>query len=270
MELPETIILSQQMEKELTGKRISSVEVSNPKCLNVPLDEFEKTVVQKQISSVNPKGKWFFISLNTHVLLFNPGMGAYILHFTPDDELPEKYQIKIDCHDGTGLTIRVWWFCYLHVMSIEHLGEHKRTATLGMMPLDEGFTLDYFAKLLTKRRGGIKSFLLNQKNVAGIGNFYIHDILFDAGIHPLRKIPSLTNEEIEALYQSMRSLLSKSVELGGSRYEKDFYGNYGKFNAEEHFRVGYNDGQCPICNTQVQKIKTGSTSSYVCPNCQPL
>ncbi len=270
MELPETIIISRQMEKELMGNRISGVEVSNPKCLNMPYEEFQREIIGKQISSVKPRGKWFFISLSTHTLFFNPGMGAYILYFTSDDDLPEKYQIKIECENGTGFTIRVWWFCYLHLVLNENLTDHKMTASLGFSPLDESFTLNYFTQLLEKRRGGIKSFLLNQKNVAGIGNFYIHDILFDAKVHPLRKIPSLTFEEIKLLYHSMQSLLSKSVELGGFRYEKDFYGKNGGFDVEEHFRVGYNSGCCPVCHTEVQKIKTGSTSSYVCPQCQPL
>lgn len=270
MELPEAIILSQQMEKELVGKRISGIEVANPKCLNMPFEEVQETIKGKQVTSVKARGKWLFISLGTHVILFNPGMGADLLYFTSDSEIPEKYQVKIEFNDKTGVTIRVWWFCYLHLLAVENLEEHKMTATLGLTPLDESFTLEYFKTLLTKRRGGIKSFLLNQKNIAGIGNFYIHDILFSARIHPLRKIPSLTDEEIEALYHSMRSLLSKSVELGGSRYERDLYGTRGKFDAEDHFKVGYNSGLCPVCNTQVQKIKTGPTSSYVCSKCQPL
>lgn len=270
MELPETIVLSRQMEKELVGKRISGIEVSNHKCLNIPFEKFQKAVVGKRISSVKAKGKWLFISLDTHVLLFNPGMGADVLYFTSDADLPEKYRIKIGCEDGTVIVFRVWWFCYLHLVPVENLEDHTMTATLGMTPLDESFTPEYFTQLLNKKKGGIKSFLLNQKNVAGIGNFYIHDILFDAGIHPLRKIPSLTHTEIEALYHSMRLLLTKSVELDGSRYEKDFYGNHGGFDAKKHFKVGYNSGQCPVCCTKIQKIKTGSTSSYVCPKCQPL
>ena len=269
MELPETIVLSKQMEKELTGNQISNIEVANHKCLNIPFKDFYTTIVGKHIHSVTPHGKWFFISLDTHMLLFNPGMGADILYFESNDNLCEKYQIILSLANGTGITFRVWWFCYLHVMAVEKLKYHKMTSTLGLMPLDESFTLDYFSHLLHKKRGYIKSFLLNQKNVAGIGNFYIHDILFDAHLHPLRKIPSLTETEIEALYNAMRLLLKKSVELGGSSYEKDFYGNYGGFNAREHFRVGYNL-QCPVCHTTIQKIKTGSTSSYVCPTCQPL
>ena len=270
MELPELTILSRQMRKEIVGKRVSEVEIANPKCLNMPFKQFQKAVVGKTIKSAENRGKWLFIELDSHWLLFNPGMGSDVIHFKPNDKLPEKYQIKFNLDDRTGFTIRVWWFCYLHLLTEKKLGEHKLTAKLGITPLDKRFTLDYFKQLLSKKRGNIKSFLLDQKNIAGIGNVYIQDILFNAELHPKRKILSLTNTEIDALYRSIKSVLNESIELGGLAYEKDFYGNKGSYGAKQ-FRIAYKPGKpCPTCQTTIQKIKTGSTSSFICPNCQPL
>ena len=271
MELPELTILARQMKKEIVGKRISEVRVANPKCLNMPLKQFQTAVTGKTIKSVESKGKWLFIKLDSdHVLLFNPGMGSDVIYFKSEDKLPEKYQIKFTLYDKTGFTIRVWWFCYLHLMSENNLGEHKLTAKLGITPLDKSFTLDYFKQLLSKKRGYIKSFLLDQKNIAGIGNVYIQDILFNANLHPKRKIPSLTDKEIKALYNSIRSVLKESIELGGLSYEKDFYGNKGGY-GKQQFKIAYKPGKpCPTCQTTIQKIKTGSTSSFICPNCQQL
>jgi len=270
MELPELTILSRQMRKEIVGKRVSEVEVANPKCLNMPFEQFQKTVVGETIKSVESKGKWLFVELDSHRLLFNPGMGSDVIHFKPGDKLPEKYQIKFTLDDGVGFTIRVWWFCYLHLLPEKKLGEHKLTAKLGITPLDKRFTLDYFKQMLSKKRGNIKSFLLDQKNVAGIGNVYIQDILFNAELHPKRKIPSLTNTEIDALYKSIKSVLNESIELGGLAYERDFYGKKGGY-GKQKFKIAYKPGKpCPTCQTTIQKIKTGSTSSFICPNCQPL
>ena len=271
MELPELTILSRQMKKEIVGKRISKVEVANSKCLNMPFEQFQKTVVGKAIKSVEGKGKWLFIKLDSDdTLLFNPGMGADVIQFKTDDKLPEKYHIKFILNDKTGFTIRVWWFCYLHLMPKDKLGEHKRVAKLGITPLDKKFTLDHFKQLLSKKRGNIKGFLLDQKNIAGIGNVYIQDILFNAKIHPKRKIPTLNNLEIEALHNSIKMVLNESIELGGLAYEKDFYGKKGGYD-KNHFRIAYKPGKpCPTCQTPIQKIKTGSTSSFVCPNCQSL
>ena len=270
MELPETTIISRQMTKEIVGKRISEVEVSNPKCLNVPLEQFQKAVVGEKVESVESRGKWFFIKLGSgDVLLFHPGMGADVIHFKSGDRLPEKYQIKILLEDGTGFTIRVWWFCYLHLIQGGRFSEHKLTAERGVTPLDKEFTLDYFKKLLNQKRGSIKTFLLDQRIVAGIGNVYVQDMLFLARLHPKRRIQSLSEVEIEALYDAIKTMLNESIELGGLAYEKDFYGNKGGYSVE-HFRIAYKEGNpCPKCQTTIQKIKTGSTASFICPNCQP-
>jgi formamidopyrimidine-DNA glycosylase len=166
VELPELTILGRQMRKEIVGKRVYEVGIANPKCLNMTFEQFKKTVVGKTVKSVESRGKWLFIKLNSHQLLFNPGMGADVIHFESNDKLPEKYQIKFDLEDGTGFTIRVWWFCYLHLMPEKKLGEHKLTAKLGITPLDKRFTLDYFKQLLSQKRGNIKSFLLDQSKAS--------------------------------------------------------------------------------------------------------
>jgi len=271
MELPELTVVSRQMAKETIGKRIREVEVANPKCLNMPLQRFRKTVVGKTIESVESKGKWLFIKLSSdHTLLFNPGMGADVIHFKPDQKLPEKYQIKFALNDGTGLTIRVWWFCYLHLVDAKELKKHKLVGKLGTNPLDKGFTLENFKAMLAKKRGNIKAFLLDQKNIAGIGNVYVQDMLFNAKIHPMRPIPSLAETEIQTLYKSIKSVLNESIKLGGLAYERDFYGNKGRYGADQ-FEIAYKPGKpCPICKTTIEKIKTGSTSSFICPKCQPL
>jgi formamidopyrimidine-DNA glycosylase len=271
MELPEIVTLSRQMSKELVGKKVSKAEVANPKCLNVSLKQFQEAVVGKSINAVNSRGKWLFIQLSSdHVLLFNPGMGADVIHFQKGDKLPDKYGIRVAMNDGTRFTIRAWWFCYLHLLRADKLDEHKLTSKLGVSPIDKEFTLNYFKQLLRGKRGNIKSFLLDQKNIAGIGNVYVQDILFRSRIHPRRVIQSLSEAEVEALNKSIRSVLNESIKLCGLAYEKDFYGNKGGYGAEQ-FKIAYKPGKsCPNCGTIIQKIKTGSTSSFICPTCQPL
>ncbi|MFH0848512.1 MAG: DNA-formamidopyrimidine glycosylase family protein [archaeon] len=270
MELPELAVLAQQMSRETEGRLISEVQVANPKCLNATLERFQGEIIGQTIHSVRSKGKWLFIELDRDYLLFNPGMGADVIHFKPMDKLAERYQIKFTFDDNSGFTIRVWWFCYLHLMPKGKLDTHKLTGKLGMTPLDENFTIDYFRELLRKRRGGIKAFLLDQKNISGIGNVYIQDMLFSAKLHPSRTIQSLTDKEIKALHSFMKSVLVRSVKLGGLAYEKDFYGNKGRYGPRQ-FKVAYKPGKpCPVCRTVIQKIKTGSTSSFICPRCQPL
>jgi formamidopyrimidine-DNA glycosylase len=141
------------------------------------------------------------------------------------------------------------------------------TGSLGLDPLDDAeFTPDTFEKILIeKKRSTIETLLMDQKNIAGIGNVYIQDILFAAGLHPLRKTGDVTASERRALYTIIGSQLGHALELGGLAFEKDLYNQPGHFT---EFLVGYREGKpCPVCGALVQKIRTGSTSSFICPTC---
>ncbi len=270
-ELPEITVIAKQMDEEIKGKQIADIEAKQPKNLNMPISEFVRTAKGKIISDVSSGGKWIFIKLDpAYFMLINLGMGAELLYFTPDQKLPEKHHFKLIFSDKTGFTINFSWFGYIHLVSEKDLNKHRLTAHLGISPLHKKFTLDHFRKLLVSKKTGVKSFLLDQKNIAGIGNVYVQDILFKAKLHPNRKISTLCEKEINDLYNAIPSTLNYSIRLGGLSYEKDFYGQKGKLTINE-FLVGYKQGKpCPICKTTIEKVKTGSTSSYICPRCQTL
>jgi formamidopyrimidine-DNA glycosylase len=270
-ELPEITVKARQMDKRLKGKHIANVEVRQPKNLNVPVSAFLKAVKGKIINSVSSKGKWIFIRLDpAYYLLINLGMSADLIYFTPKHKLPEKYQFKLVFADNTGFSIQFQWFGYVHLVSEEGLVKHKLTAHLGVSPVNEKFALEQFKRLLANKKKGIKSFLLDQKSIAGIGNVYVQDILFKAKLHPNRKVSTLSEKEIGGLYKAILEVLTCSIRLGGLAYEKDFYGRRGRFTIDE-FLVGYKTGKpCPTCSTPIEKIRIGSTHSYICPKCQPL
>jgi formamidopyrimidine-DNA glycosylase len=270
-ELPEITVISRQINKEIRGKRIQEIEAKQPKNLNMPVAKFVKTAKSKVVTNVSSKGKWIFIKLDpAYYMLINRGMNADLLYFTPNQKPPEKHQFKLAFSDKTGFTIQFQWFGYIHIVPEKELTKHKLTGRLGISPTDEEFTLERFRKLLANRKARIKNFLLNQKNIAGIGNVYIQDILFKAKLHPNRKTSTLSHKETTNLYNAIQTILNHSIQLGGLAYEKDFYGQKGKLTINE-FLVGYKTGKpCPTCKTSIIKIKTGSTSSYICPKCQRL
>ncbi len=104
--------------------------------------------------------------------------------------------------------------------------------------------------------------------MAGIGNAYIHDILFLAKLHPLRLINTLSEEDLHRLYKGVHDGLEPALAKKGAFYEVDLFGNKGNFQMED-ILVGYREGQpCPVCGTSIIKIKTGGTSSFICPACQ--
>lgn len=255
------------MSKELEGKTIRDVEVRQEKCLNMGVDDLKSLMTGKKIGPVTTKGKWIFIKLEPDAyFMLSLGMGGNVLYHEPGDGLPEKYQLAFTFDDGSRLSIGFWWFGYAHAATADRLGEHKMTARLGIPPLDGSFTHERLNGILKGKKGNIKSVLMDQACIAGIGNVYIQDILFNARVHPDRKVPSLSDAEKKALYKAIKENLSNATSLGGIAYEKDLYGNPGKIT---EFLVGYKEGKpCPACGTIIEKIKTGSTASYICPKCQ--
>jgi len=197
-ELPEITVISQQMNKELTGKFIADVEINQPKNLNIPVSKFVTAIKGKRIDYVASKGKWIFLKLMpSYFMLINLGMGAELLYTTPRQELPEKYHFRIAFSDGTGFTARFWWFGYVHLVKEDQLSRHKMTSRLGISPTDGRFTEERLKGLLAGRKTAIKIFLIDQKNIAGIGNVYVQDILFRAKLHPERKLVHCLMERIK-------------------------------------------------------------------------
>jgi formamidopyrimidine-DNA glycosylase len=264
-ELPEITMFAHDMQAELVDRTIVSIDVLQPKCLNLPVEKFQAALVGARIFGVTSHGKWLRLETTQGWLLLNLGMGGEILLATRDS-LPEKYRLIFDLADGAALVVNFWWFGYAH-----HIGDpadHPMVSKLGpdFMSLD----LDGFRHLLEGRRGAIKTFLLNQSRIAGIGNVYVQDPLFKAGIHPLRPINTLTAAEIESLYRAIRETLQESIDHGGSHWEQNLNGEHGQWD-DSFFLVAYREGQpCPTCGTPVEKIKTGSTSTHICPVCQSM
>jgi formamidopyrimidine-DNA glycosylase len=266
-ELPEITSRAREMHAALTGKSIKAIEVTQPKSLNIPKKVFVDALTGAQITDVTNRGKWIFVETDRGWLLLNLGMGGEIL-LTPCNALPEKRRIVFEFIDGSCLSINFWWFGYVHYVAARELADHKMTAKLG--PNANELTSEQLETMMRGRRGRVKSFLLDQSKIAGIGNAYVHDILFRARLHPLRTVDTLSDSEIQRLAQAIQDGLQPSLERGGAFYELSIFGEKGGFTMDD-ILIGYKEGQpCPNCGTSIEKIKTGSTSSFICPSCQPL
>jgi len=280
-ELPEILVWARQLGHELKGKTISAVETRQPKCLNVPPEDMTAFLTGRSVAGAYGRGKWIVVELapDGHLLL-NLGMGGDFHYDRPaapsarsgssgNAGAPRKYQFRLGFADDSSLSIRFWWFGYVHAAPAGTLQDHEMTASLGPSPLDPGMTLERFRSMVAARpRRAVKSFILDQKIMAGIGNVYAQDSLWGAKLHPDRRLGSLSEVEVEALWTSIRDVLGRSVAKGGLAYERDFFGRPGGFGSDD-FAVGYKEGQpCPRCGAAVVKTKTGPTSTYICPNCQ--
>jgi len=270
-ELPEITKIANQMNVTLRGKAVRNIVLLQEKCANVPAGEFQERIVGAKVNHVGNKGKWILTSLdNGENILLSLGMGADILYFENERDGPGKYQVKLLFADGSGYTARFWWFGRFLLASDRELETEPNTAGIDIDPFDEGFTPEYFTALLEGKRTQVKAFLMNQRNVGGIGNMYMHDILFKARLHPQRKISDMNGGDAGRLYGSITEIMNLSRERGSFAYESDFFGEKGGYTTD-YFLVGYRENQpCPVCGETIVSVKTGSTTTFICPACQKI
>ncbi len=270
-ELPEILTIASQMRESVVGETISDILIAQLKCLNVPTEEYALTR-DRRISGVEGRGKWIALSLDGGpLLLISLGMGADIQRFPASGHPrpPGKWQVKVLFASGSGFTLRFWWFGHFHLVDVRELGRHA-VGQLGPSPLDDAFTSEALGDLLRASRRRIKDIITDQKRIAGIGNAYVHDILFVAGIHPAVPGRGLDEAAVRRLHSAMREVLNRVLSKHGLAYERDFFGEAGGFEQED-FLVGYHEGQpCPRCRAPIEKARIGGQSSYLCPSCQVL
>ncbi|MCL2708335.1 MAG: hypothetical protein FWF03_04370 [Defluviitaleaceae bacterium] len=268
-ELPEIAKMAGQMDETLKGKTVGTLTLLQEKCANIPQAEFQERIGGANVARVYNRGKWIFTSLsNGENILLSLGMGADVLYFENEGKLPEKFQIKLLFTDGSGYTARFWWFGKFLAAGDAELATEPNTRGIATDPFDKKFTFDYFAGLASGKKTQAKAFLMNQKNVGGIGNMYMHDILFKAGLHPQRKLSDLDAAGLKRLYDAIKGVLEFSRSKGTFAYEGDFFGQKGGYTGDD-FLVGYKEGKpCPECGEKIISIKAGGSQAFLCPVCQ--
>ncbi len=263
--------MARQMRRELAGSVLRKIEFELEKPLNVRPGVFREKLLGRRLEKVRPLGKWLVLGFDPPgpSLMIHPGMGMDLLALQTLQDDPEKQPHFIfEFSPGRGFTIRFWWFGYLRLARPGT--EADVGGDLGPVPLSPGFTSGSLLRVMEKRKAtGLKSFLLNQKNLAGIGNFYVHDICFRIRAHPKTRLADLSEEQRQGLHGAVEETLSSAVERGINYFEYDFWGHKGDW-GREAFLVGYKEGRpCPGCGRPIEKLKLGSTASYICPSCQP-
>lgn len=268
-EYPELRQIASQMKEKLTGHKVTDLEVRQEKCLNIPTKDFKEAVIEKSILNVKNFGKWIQIVLEDNLqIMLGLGMGADIYYYESKDLKTDKYQCRLELDYNTGFTCHFWWLGHFELYKEKELSQTKKFQKIGPLVLDEYFTFDYFYETISKKNAFIKNAILSQEIVSGIGNAYIHDILFMSQVHPETKCKLISKSSYQTIYDEMKKQMMQASKMNGLAYERDFYGRAGKYCVED-FVIAYKDGKkCPKCGCIIQKIKTGNTSSFVCLQCQ--
>ncbi|HEU4962304.1 MAG TPA: DNA-formamidopyrimidine glycosylase [Bacilli bacterium] len=274
-ELPEVETVRRGLEALVVGKTIDHVTVTLPRIIRTPddVEQFKFLLQGQSIDEVGRRGKYLLLGIGPYTLVSHLRMeGRYGLYNT---EEPVEKHTHVIFHFTDGTDLRYKDVRQFGTMDLLPRGDENRLAglkTLGPEPLTDVFTADVLIAQFRKRRGGkVKVLLLDQTVVAGLGNIYVDEVLFQAGVHPEALGPALTDEQIRRLHAAIRDVLARSVELGGSSI-KSYVNGYGQEGGMQHqLKVyGLANRPCPNCGTEVVKTRLGGRGTHFCPNCQPL
>lgn len=273
-ELPEVETVKNTLKRFVINKKIKDVSVFWPNIIKRPddVEQFKHELVGQTIQDITRKGKFLLFQLDDSVLVSHLRMeGKYSVH--PSSEIIKKHTHVIFTFNG-GDELRyqdVRKFGTMHVFTKGEEEEHKPLNLLGPDPFSKSFTLDYFYKKLKKTDRVIKSVLLDQSVVAGLGNIYVDETLFKATIHPLKKASKLTKKEVKAIHEQAISTLSDAVAQGGTtiRSYVNGQGDMGLFQ-QELFVYGQENEPCKNCGKPIVKMKIGGRGTHVCVACQKV
>lgn len=276
-ELPEAITISGQINSELAGKKILSVSVKNcdrllkDSFVNMDPATFEQTLTDKTLSGACYRGKWIIVRMEPDCfLLLALEMGGKILYDSIDALNKEKYHLKLIFNDDSCMIVKIKGLGFMRLSDADHLDAWIYPGRLGLCPADKDrFTAESLSKIVAAfPRRNIKDILLDQRNIAGLANCYLNDILYLAKIHPKTKAGDLTDDQKKRLYKSIVEVVDRAVSEHGKSTDTDLFGKYGGYVFEMSDKTAHTP--CPACGHTIQKISTSGSSSYICDGCQVL
>lgn len=270
-ELPEVETVKEALKRKLLGKKIQEVLVRYPKVIeNVPIETFQAKLVNETFQNITRRGKWILFELDHVSLLSHLRMeGKY--HFKELDCPYEKHEhVIFTLSDGVQMRYHdTRKFGKMLLFENAELPNAKPFMELGLEPWDPSLTPRYLQDCYKHRTLPIKTVLLDQKIIAGIGNIYANEILFRTHISPFQCCSELTEKQLEQLIIQTKLVLEEAIQMGGTTVHSytSEEGVHGRFQQNLYVH-GKKNQPCSICGTLIKKEMVGQRGTYYCPNCQ--
>lgn len=266
-ELPEMENYRQLLTQKIAGQTITKVLVNREKSINVIPNLFNQSVITQKVVTITRRGKHLLFHLqNGQVLLLHLMLGGWMYFGTETDKPKRTVQVQLSFgkYHLYFIGLRLG---YLHLYSKDAV--QKELSHLGPEPLENDFTLKTFLKMLGNKRGRIKTKLLDQEFIAGIGNCYSDEICYHAGIQPKRNIENIDEREKTQLYHSMKFVLQNALKLGGYMDNPLYQGDSLTGGHNQHCLVYDREGEkCFRCGAAIVKDTISSRKTFYCQNCQ--
>ncbi|MFZ0452266.1 MAG: DNA-formamidopyrimidine glycosylase [Ignavibacteriaceae bacterium] len=261
-ELPEVETYRKYLDSTSLHKKIHSIEVTNAKILGKTSSaSFKKTLKGTKLKSTKRHGKHLFVELsNRKWITMHFGMTGFLKYYKNNDEAPGHIRILFNFNNGFHLAYNCTRMLG-KVDIIDNVEAYLEKKKLGIDPLEGKISVKDFYKLFKNRSGSIKAALMNQNILAGIGNIYSDEILFQAGIHPVSNLKRLKEDDLKIIYQKMNMVLKKAVSVNA-----DFEKLPETYLSENRKK----DENCPKCSGKIVKKTIGGRSSYFCSKHQKI
>jgi formamidopyrimidine-DNA glycosylase len=275
-ELPEVEVVRRDLEREVVGKRVKGVEVDGMRSVRRHHNrkQFITRLEGKKITGVERRGKYLLCRLEGgDVLVIHLGMSGQLLRAKTARESRDKHtHVVITFTQGGQLRfVDPRTFGEMFITEADALNKVSELNHLGLDPLENAMSWEQFGNLISQRHMKLKTLLMDQKFLAGIGNIYSDEILWGAGLRWDRMSDSLSSQEIRRLYRSMVEVLQDAVKYRGSSLADeqyvDLFGKPGDY--QYHHNVYARDGEsCRRCRHVIRRERFGGRSTFYCEACQ--
>ena len=269
-EIAEVETVRNTLKKRILNKRIKKVEVYYEPMIESDIDAFKKNLVGESFIDIKRRGKWLIFETEKYYLLSHLRMeGKYFIKDKQEIKDKHEHVIFTFIDDTTLRYADTRKFGRMNLILKTELDNTECIKKQGLEPGDKKLTADYLLKKFAKKQLPIKTVLLDQTIISGLGNIYANEVLFAAGINPLTKACNLTKEDCERIVKRAEEIIEEAIKMGGTtiRSYTSSLGVTGKF--QQNLKVHKREKEkCLVCGTAIENIKVGGRSTYFCPNCQ--
>lgn len=266
-ELPEVETVKKALLKEVKGKKILSVSIYWDNIIAYPsVKEFKEKIKNQTIKDIARRGKFLMFKLDDYYLLSHLRMeGKYIIR-KKDDPIEKHQHVLFHLDNNTDLRYRdTRKFGKMYLLEKDKAFNQKPLSDLGLEPWDKNLTEEYLKQKFHKKP--IKTELLNQSIITGIGNIYADEILFLSKIDPNTLASNLKESDRKNIIDYTKIVLEKAIEKGGTTI-KSYESSEGVHGGFQQNLLVHTKKECPICHSQIKKININGRGTYYCEKCQ--
>ena len=267
-ELPEVETVKETLKKQLLNQKILDVVVNYSPIVEKPsVEEFINKIKNQTIIDIKRRGKWLLFELNDYYLLSHLRMEGkyYIKNF--NDEVTRHQHIIFKFKDFELRYNDTRKFGRMYLLDKKNAFNEKPLNELGYEPWDSNLNSDYLYHKYKNKKLPIKSVLLDQSIIVGIGNIYADEVLYLSKINPYKKANELNTSELDSIIKNTKVVLEKAILLGGTTIKSytSSEGVHGRFQNE---LLVHTKEECPNCHSKLIKVKINGRGTYYCENCQ--